>query len=194
METTSDASWCRRPYFSIVVMPLELFLVPWSTSIPCIIILCVHALVDEGGKSSNLWGAPCHANCRLFPLIPTTFVLSEYLTMVHFSYVSEGSFRPLELHRVISMRCVARICSGSPCRATCEPANHTLLLCIDQVKRMVLITRNNLPLRSSDFQYYEFIVLLYSLLCGSTWALYNDRSLRSPQVLSIRHALDLYWS
>jgi len=54
--------------------------------------------------------------------------------------------------------------------------------------------RNNLPLRSSDFQYYEFTVLLYSLLCGSTWALYNDRSLRSPQVLSMRHALDLYWS
>jgi len=42
---------------------------------------------------------------------------------------------------------------------------------------MVLITRKRLPLRSSEFQDYELIVLLYSLPCGSTWA-HNDRSLR----------------
>jgi len=36
---------------------------------------------------------------------------------------------------------------------------------------MVLITRKRLPLRSSEFQDYELIVLLYSLPCGSTWAL-----------------------
>ena len=38
---------------------------------------------------------------------------------------------------------------------------------------------------------YSVTVLLYAV--AAHW-LHNDRSLRSPQVLSIRHALDLYWS
>jgi len=73
--------WCdlmQASLFCIVVLPLELFLGPWSASIACILILLVHciAIVNEGGKSSNLWGAPCHAICVLFPLIPTVFLLS----------------------------------------------------------------------------------------------------------------------
>ena len=76
MEATTDASWYRRPCFCIVALPLELFLWPWSSSIPCIFVLCI-TLVVEGGKSSNLWGAPCHANCMLFPLITTASLLSD---------------------------------------------------------------------------------------------------------------------
>jgi len=41
METTSDASWYRRPCFRIVVLLLELLLVPWLSSIPCI-LYCLH--------------------------------------------------------------------------------------------------------------------------------------------------------
>jgi len=48
-----------------------------------------------------------------------------------------------------------------PFRATCKTAIRTLLLCTDQVKRMVLITRNNLPLKCSNSNNMSFIVLMY---------------------------------
>ena len=89
-----------------------------------------------------------------------------------------GKFRPLCLYRVILTRCIARICSGSPCCATCVSAVCTLSLYINQVKRMVLITRKSLPIIKWNFHNYELTVTVYFLVLWVAHWPYNNRSLR----------------